>query len=126
MKREHYAHGELVAELGASFVSGAIGIKLQDRENHAALSVLLADRKMGKRLRSRPPYAAPSMAQATGWQRRASEGHRPEAKAQRRSHPDCRRHSQHRHSRSARCGFPSRFPIVCRVAVSGFKGRDHF
>lgn len=49
-KRGRYAHEELVAELGASFVSGAIGIKLQARENHAALSVLLADRKMGKRL----------------------------------------------------------------------------
>jgi len=38
-KREYYAHEELVADLGAAFVSGAIGIKLHDREDHAALSV---------------------------------------------------------------------------------------
>jgi len=35
-KREDYAREELVAELGAAFVSGAIGIKLHDREDHAA------------------------------------------------------------------------------------------
>lgn len=35
-KREDYARDELVAELGAAFVSGAIGIKLHDREDHAA------------------------------------------------------------------------------------------
>lgn len=35
-KREDYAREELVAELGAAFVNGAIGIKLHDREDHAA------------------------------------------------------------------------------------------
>lgn len=35
-KREDYACEELVAELGAAFISGAIGIKLHDREDHAA------------------------------------------------------------------------------------------
>ena len=35
-KREDYAREELVAELGAAFVSGAIGIKFHDREDHAA------------------------------------------------------------------------------------------
>ena len=35
-KRADYAREELVAELGAAFVSGAIGIKLHDREDHAA------------------------------------------------------------------------------------------
>ncbi len=35
-KREDYAREELVAELGAAFISGAIGIKLHDREDHAA------------------------------------------------------------------------------------------
>ncbi|MFS0738968.1 ArdC-like ssDNA-binding domain-containing protein [Sphingomonas sp. 1P06PA] len=35
-KREDYAREELVAELGAAFVSGAIGIKLHNREDHAA------------------------------------------------------------------------------------------
>ena len=35
-KREDYARDELVAELGAAFVSGTIGIKLHDREDHAA------------------------------------------------------------------------------------------
>jgi antirestriction protein ArdC len=35
-KREDYAREELVAELGAAFVSGAIGIKLHDREDHAS------------------------------------------------------------------------------------------
>jgi antirestriction protein ArdC len=38
-KREDYAREELVAELGAAFVSGAIGIKLHDREDHAAYLV---------------------------------------------------------------------------------------
>ena len=32
----HSCHEELVAEPGAAFVSGAIGIKLHDREDHAA------------------------------------------------------------------------------------------
>ncbi len=35
-KREDYAREELVAELGAAFVSATIGIKLHDREDHAA------------------------------------------------------------------------------------------
>src|SRR3546814_4209305 len=35
-KREDYAREELVAELGAAFVSAIIGIKLHDREDHAA------------------------------------------------------------------------------------------
>ncbi len=35
-KREDYAREELVAELGAAFVSGAVSIKLHDREDHAA------------------------------------------------------------------------------------------
>jgi antirestriction protein ArdC len=49
-KREDYAREELVAELGAAFVSGAIGIKLHDREDHAAylanwLSALRNDKR---------------------------------------------------------------------------------
>src|SRR3546814_11594405 len=35
-KRKDYAREELVAELGAAFVSATIGIKLHDREDHAA------------------------------------------------------------------------------------------
>src|SRR3546814_7224597 len=35
-KREDYAREELVAELGAAFVSATIGIQLHDREAHAA------------------------------------------------------------------------------------------
>ena len=35
-KREDYAREELVAELGAAFVSATIGIKLHDREDQAA------------------------------------------------------------------------------------------
>src|SRR3546814_13099234 len=35
-KREDYARAELVAELGAAFVSATIGIKLHDRADHAA------------------------------------------------------------------------------------------
>ena len=35
-KREDYGREELVAELGAAFISATIGIKLHDREDHAA------------------------------------------------------------------------------------------
>lgn len=35
-RRTGYAREELVAELGAAFVSATIGIKLHDREDHAA------------------------------------------------------------------------------------------
>lgn len=49
-KRDDYAREELVAELGAAFISGAIGIKLHDREDHAAylanwLSALRNDKR---------------------------------------------------------------------------------
>lgn len=49
-KREDYAREELVAELGAAFVSATIGIKLHDREDHAAylanwLQVLRNDKR---------------------------------------------------------------------------------
>lgn len=49
-KREDVAREELVAELGAAFVSAAIGIKLHDREDHASylaswLSALRNDKR---------------------------------------------------------------------------------
>lgn len=60
-KREDYAREELVAELGAAFVSGAIGIKLHDREDHAAY---LASWLQALRNDKRCIFTAASQAQA--------------------------------------------------------------
>ena len=64
-KREDYAREELVAELGAAFISGAIGIKLHDREDHAAyLAIWLQTLRSDKRA----IFAAATQAQAaTDW-----------------------------------------------------------
>lgn len=60
-KREDYAREELVAELGAAFVSGTIGIKLHDREDHAAY---LAHWVQALRSDKRAIFTAASQAQA--------------------------------------------------------------
>ena len=60
-KREDYAREELVAELGAAFISGAIGIKLHDREDHAAY---LANWLQTLRSDKRAIFAAATQAQA--------------------------------------------------------------
>ena len=51
----------MVAELGAAFVSGAIGIKLHDREDHAAY---LANWLQTLRSDKRAIFAAATQAQA--------------------------------------------------------------
>lgn len=60
-KREDYAREELVAELGAAFISGAIGIKLHDREDHAAY---LANWLQTLRSDKRAIFTAATQAQA--------------------------------------------------------------
>jgi antirestriction protein ArdC len=60
-KREDYAREELVAELGAAFISGAIGIKLHDREDHAAY---LANWLLALRNDKRCIFTAATQAQA--------------------------------------------------------------
>lgn len=60
-KREDYAREELVAEMGAAFVSGAIGIKLHDREDHAAY---LANWLQALRNDKRAIFTAATQAQA--------------------------------------------------------------
>ena len=60
-KREDYAREELVAELGAAFISGAIGIKLHDRQDHAAY---LANWLQALRNDKRAIFTAATQAQA--------------------------------------------------------------
>ena len=65
LKREDYAREELVAELGAAFVSAAIGIKLHDREDHAAY---LANWLQALRSDKRAIFTAARLAQeASDW-----------------------------------------------------------
>lgn len=64
-KREDYAREELVAELGAAFVGATIGIKLHDREDHAAY---LASWLQALRNDKRCIFTAAAQAQAaTDW-----------------------------------------------------------
>lgn len=59
--REDRAREELVAELGAAFISGAISIKLHDREDHAAY---LASWLQALRNDKRAIFTAATQAQA--------------------------------------------------------------
>lgn len=59
--REDRAREELVAELGAAFISGAIGVKLHDREDHAAY---LASWLQALRNDKRAIFTAATQAQA--------------------------------------------------------------
>src|SRR3546814_7870470 len=75
-KREDYAREELVAELGAAFVSATIGIKLHDREDHAAY---LASWLQALRNDKRCIFTAARLAQdASDWLLSRSEEHTSE------------------------------------------------